>query len=147
LNTGVRVTYTMGKDKELPLIFGFLHGRFRTPHMAIIILVAISAIFGAYGVQNADNLLRVILISNIGTFLLYAMACVTCLIAFAGVAGRNWFTTFAAPLLGAILNVGMLIGVLYYSIVGSANTQRDTIIAGVFALAFLILGFAFLFGR
>src|SRR5579859_1506403 len=29
LNTGVRVTYAMGKDTELPTVFGFLHGRFR----------------------------------------------------------------------------------------------------------------------
>src|SRR5579864_727340 len=36
LNTGVRVTYAMGKDEELPVVFGFLHGKYRTPHMAII---------------------------------------------------------------------------------------------------------------
>ncbi len=147
LNTGVRVTYAMGKDKELPLVFGFLHGRFRTPHMAIIVLVVISAIIGSYGVQNADNLLQVILISNIGTFLLYGMTCVVCLVAFAGIAGRNVFSTIIAPVLGAILNIGMLVGVLYYAIVGAANTRTDTIVAATFAVAFLILGFAFLFGR
>jgi len=147
LNTGVRVTYAMGKDKELPLIFGFLHGRFRTPHVAIIVLIVLSAIVGSYGVLNADNLLQVILISNIGTFLLYGMTCAVCIVAFAGVAGRNPFSTIIAPLLGAILNVLMLVGVLYYAIVGATNTQRDTIIAGVFSIAFLVLGFAFLFGR
>jgi len=31
LNTGVRITYAMSKDKELPSIFGLLHGRFATP--------------------------------------------------------------------------------------------------------------------
>ncbi len=147
LNTGVRVTYTMGKDDELPAIFGFLHGRFRTPHMAIIVLVVLSAVIGSYGVQNADNLLQVILISNIGTFLLYGMTCVVCLVAFAGVAGRNVFSTIIAPALGATLNILMLVGVLYYAIVGSASTQRDTIIAGGFSLAFLVVGFAFLYIR
>jgi amino acid transporter len=147
LNTGVRVTYTMGKDNELPAIFGFLHGRFRTPHMAIIILVVLSAIIGSYGVQTADNMLQVLLISNIGTFLLYGLACITCLIAFAGVAERNWFSTFIAPLLGAILNVAMLIGVIYYGIVGTANTRVDSIVAAVVAVAFLVIGFAFLFIR
>jgi basic amino acid/polyamine antiporter, APA family len=147
LNTGVRVTYTMGKDKELPLVFGFLHGRFRTPHMAIIVLVVISAIIGSYGVQSADNLIQVILISNIGTFLLYGMTCVICMIAFAGVAERNVFSTIIAPLLGAVLNIAMLVGVLYYAVVGATNTRIDTIVAAGFAVIWLLLGFAFLYGR
>ena len=147
LNTGVRVTYAMGKDDELPAIFGFLHGRFRTPHIAIIILVVISAIVGSYGVLNVDNLTQVTLISNIGTFLLYGMTCIACIIAFAGVADRNVFATIVAPLLGAILNILMLVFVLYYAIVGAANTQVDAIVAGTASVAFLVLGFVFLFGR
>ena len=60
LNTGVRVTYAMGKDDELPAVFGFLHGKYRTPHMAIIVLVVISAIVGSYGVLSVDKLTQVI---------------------------------------------------------------------------------------
>ena len=60
------------------------------------------------------------------------MTCIVCIVAFAGVAGRNVFSTIIAPLLGAILNILMLVGVLYYAIVGAANTQHDTIVAGVF---------------
>src|SRR5579864_5138119 len=104
LNTGARVTYAMGKDGELPVVFGFLHGKYRTPHVAIMVLVIISAIVGSYGVLSIDNLLQVTLISNIGTFILYGMTCIICLIAFAGVAERNVFSTIIAPLLGAILN-------------------------------------------
>ena len=59
LNTGVRVTYAMGKDTELPVIFGFLHGRFRTPHMGVIVLTVISALVGSYGVLNVNNLTQV----------------------------------------------------------------------------------------
>jgi amino acid transporter len=147
LNTGVRVTYAMGKDEELPAVFGFLHGRFRTPHVAIIILVVISAIVGSYGVLDIDKLTQITLISNIGTFLLYGMTCLICVIAFAGVAGRNVFSTIIAPVLGLLLNVLMLAFILYYAIVGSANTQVDAIVAGVFSVAFLVIGFAFLFGR
>src|SRR5579883_2257251 len=93
LNTGVRVTYAMGKDTELPVVFGFLHGRFRTPHVGVIVLTAISAVIGSYGVLNANNLTQVTLISNVGTFLLYGMTCIICIIAFAGVVGRNIFNT------------------------------------------------------
>ncbi len=147
LNTGVRVTYSMGKDTELPAVFGFLHGRFRTPHVGVIVLTLISAIIGVYGVLNIDNLTQVILVSNIGTFLLYGMTCLIGLIAFAGVKGRPLFSTMIAPVLGGALNVLMLFGVLYFAITGGGSIQADTIIAVGFALLWLIVGFGFLFGR
>ena len=146
-NTGVRVTYAMGKDTELPLLFGFLHGKYRTPHVAVIVLTVISAIIGAYGVLNIDNLTQVTLISNIGTFLLYGMTCVICIVAFAGVKMRNIFTTMLAPGLGLLLNVAMLIGVLYFAITGGGSTQADTIIAATFAVAWLVIGFGYLYIR
>jgi amino acid transporter len=147
LNTGVRVTYAMGKDTELPAVFGFLHGRFRTPHVGVIVLTLISAIIGVYGVLNIDNLTQVILVSNIGTFLLYGMTCLIGLIAFAGVKRRPLFSTMIAPVLGGGLNVLMLFGVLYFAITGGGSTQTDTIIAAGFAILWLIVGFGFLFGR
>ncbi|NJL66509.1 MAG: APC family permease [Microcoleus sp. SM1_3_4] len=30
LSTGVRISYAMGSDRELPAVFGFLHGRYNT---------------------------------------------------------------------------------------------------------------------
>jgi APA family basic amino acid/polyamine antiporter len=147
LNTGVRVTYAMGKDTELPVIFGFLHGRFRTPHVGVIVLTVISAIVGSYGVLNIDNLTRVTLVSNIGTFLLYGMTCIVCLVAFAGIQKRNLYNTILAPTLGAVLNVFMLVGVLYFAITGGGSTQVDTIIAVVFCLAWLGIGFGYLYVR
>jgi amino acid transporter len=147
LNTGVRVTYAMGKDTELPVVFGFLHGRFRTPHVGVIVLTIISAVIGVYGVLNIDNLTQVILVSNIGTFLLYGMTCVIGLIAFAGIKGRSVFSTMIAPVLGVTLNVLMLIGVLYFAIAGGGSTQTDSIIAVGFAFLWLVIGFGFLYGR
>ncbi len=148
LNTGVRVTYAMGKDTELPAVFGFLHGKYRTPHVGVIVLAVLSAIIGAYGVLNIDNLTQVTLISNVGTFLLYGMTCIVCIVAFVGVKGRNWFSTIVAPLLGAILNIAMLVGVVYYDMFtqGSALT-RDTAIALILSVVWLVGGFAFLFIR
>src|SRR5262249_38159783 len=46
LNTGARVTYAMGRDKEVPEHFGMLHGDKLTPHRAIWTLAAISAVVG-----------------------------------------------------------------------------------------------------
>jgi amino acid transporter len=46
LSTGVRVTYAMGRDEEVPSHFGLLHGKTLTPHRAIWTLATISAIIG-----------------------------------------------------------------------------------------------------
>jgi APA family basic amino acid/polyamine antiporter len=148
LNTGVRVTYSMGKDKEMPVVFGFLHGRFRTPHTAVIVLTVLSAIIGSYGVLDIDKLTQVTLISNIGTFLLYGMTCIICVLAFIGVKGRNWFSTIVAPVLGAALNIVMLVGVGYYDTATQGpSITKDTLIAIAFSLVWLVGGFAYLFIR
>ncbi len=147
LNTGVRVTYAMGKDSEVPSVFGMLHKGYRTPHIGVIILTALSAIIGSYGVLSVDNLTRITLISNIGTFLLYGMTCIICVVAFAGVVGRNVFSTIIAPVLGATLNILLFIGVIYYAITSGGATQLDTIIAIIIAVVWLALGFVYLFVR
>jgi amino acid transporter len=53
MNTGARVTYAMGKDKEVPEHFGLLHSERLTPHRAIWTLAAISAVVGCVGVVMA----------------------------------------------------------------------------------------------
>src|SRR6202012_5248593 len=51
MNTGARVTYSMGKDRELGGGFGRLHNRNLTPHRAIWTLAIISAIIGCVAVS------------------------------------------------------------------------------------------------
>lgn len=46
INTGARVTYAMGRDKEALESFGVLHSKNLTPHRAIWTLAAISAVVG-----------------------------------------------------------------------------------------------------
>jgi len=53
MNTGARVTYAMGKDREVPEHFGLLHGKNLTPHRAIWTLAAISAVVGCVAVCMA----------------------------------------------------------------------------------------------
>jgi amino acid transporter len=53
MNTGARVTYAMGKDKEVPEHFGLLHSERLTPHRAIWTLAVISAVVGCIGVLMA----------------------------------------------------------------------------------------------
>jgi hypothetical protein len=75
------------------------------------------------------------------------MTCVICVVAFAGIAGRSIFNTVIAPILGATLNILMLFGVLYYAITSGGASQTNTIIAGVFSLAWLVIGFGYLYIR
>ena len=46
LSTGARVTYAMGRDKEVPEHFGMLHGSRLTPHRSVWTLGIISAVIG-----------------------------------------------------------------------------------------------------
>jgi APA family basic amino acid/polyamine antiporter len=117
INTGARVTYAMGKDREIRGHFGLLHNRNLTPHRAIWTLATISAVIGCVAVSLAfadggaptdasiasiphgllssfgytthdklaalpNSLLTVTLASNFGTFLLYALSCITCMVAY-----------------------------------------------------------------
>ena len=116
-------------------------------HVGVIVLTVISAVVGSYGVLSVDKLTQVTLISNIGTFLLYGMTCIICIVAFAGVQKAKPLQQYIAPVLGAVLNIAMLVGVIYFAITGGGSQQVDTIIAGAFSIAWLVIGFAFLYGR
>jgi APA family basic amino acid/polyamine antiporter len=129
LNTGVRITYVMGRDKEMPGLLGMLHGRYATPHYGIIVLAAVSAVIGAYGVLSADNLLQVILASNIGTFLVYGMTNAIVVVAFWHRNERNAMKHVAVPILGLLANLALLGAIVFLSIGSGGSTQTDTLIA------------------
>ncbi len=140
LNTGVRVTYAMAKDKEMPSILGLLHGRFATPHWGIWILVLISAIFGAYGVLGVDNLTQITLASNTGTFLVYGFTNLIALVAFLGRPGAKFLQHRVIPVLGFLANLLMLAAIVYLSINAGGSTSKDTMIALIMVGVWLIVG-------
>jgi amino acid transporter len=127
LNTGVRVTYSMAKDKEMPSILGLLHGKHATPHAGIWVLVAVSALFGIYGVQPAqtDNITQITLASNTGTFLVYGFTCVIAVIAFASRHDRRVAAHYVVPSLGALMNVAELVGVIFLAVQAGGNSASD----------------------
>ncbi len=129
LNTGVRVTYAMGRDKEMPSALGILHGRFATPHWGIWLLVAVSAAFGAYGVLSVDNLTKITLASNTGTFLVYGLTNLIALIAFLGRPTAQTVTHKVVPLLGFLANVAMLLGVVYLAVQAGGASSKDAYVA------------------
>jgi amino acid transporter len=127
LNTGVRVTYSMAKDKEMPSILGLLHGDFATPHTAIWILVALSAALGVFGANphQVDNLTQITLASNTGTFLVYGFTCIIAVVAFTSRHDRHPVKHFLVPGLGALMNIAELIGVVYIAVEGSGTSPGN----------------------
>ena len=122
LNTGVRITYAMGRDKEMPSILGLLHGRFATPHFGVFVLGAISAALGVFAATDGDHLLQIIVASNIGTFLVYGMTNIIAMVAFASHGEKSFIKHVVVPVLGLAANVGMLFGVIYLAIQSGDGT-------------------------
>jgi APA family basic amino acid/polyamine antiporter len=139
LNTGVRITYVMGRDKEVPGILGMLHFRHATPHYGVIALAIVSAVLGGYAVLSADNLLQITLASNTGTFLVYGMTCALVLVAF-GPAQEKHRQARDRSGAGLLANLGMLVGVVYMSVSAGGSTQTDTLIALAIVGVWIVIG-------
>ena len=140
LNTGVRITYVMGRDKEVPGILGMLHFRHATPHYGVIALAIVSAVLGGYAVLSADNLLQITLASTTGTFLVYGMTNAIVLFAFGGVHKRNLIKHVVIPVAGLLANIAMLVGVIFMSVSSGGSTQTDTLIALTIVGVWILVG-------
>ena len=147
LNTGVRITYVMGRDREMPGVLGLLHGKYATPHGGIWILTGLSALLGIYGVHNVDNLTQITLASNTGTFLVYGLSCLITIIAFASRHDKHLFKHFFVPGLGLLMNISELLGIIYLSIKAGGSTQTDTVKALVVVVLWIILGLIWVLGN
>ncbi len=140
MNTGVRVTYAMAKDDEMPAVLNALHVKHATPHTAVLAITIASAVIGAFAVINATTLTAVTYISNIGTFLLYGMTNLIALVAFINQPKHNFFTTILIPVLGTIANVGMLVAVIVLGFIAGGATTVSAVIAIAFSLVWLVIG-------
>jgi amino acid transporter len=135
MNTGVRITFAMAQDSEMPEPLGLLHGGYLTPHMAVVAMVVVSAIIGVIGVISVVTLTGVTLASNFGTFVLYGLTCLWTIIAFAGRADHNWFKHFVIPVLGLLANICLLFVILGVGFVGGGDSQTESLMAiGIAAL-------------
>jgi amino acid transporter len=144
MNTGVRVTYAMAKDKEMPSILGFLHPSYATPYTSVWIITVVSAVIGGFGVLSVKNLTAVTLLSNIGTFALYGMTNMIALVAFFRHPKRNFITHIIVPILGFLANIGMLLAVIYLGILGGGDTKAAAVIAIVATVVWLVIGVVYL---
>jgi APA family basic amino acid/polyamine antiporter len=142
LNTGVRITYAMARDKEMPGVLGLLHGRFATPHGGILILTVFSALIGVYAATpyNVDNITQITLASNTGTFLVYGMTCVVTVIAFASHHDRHPLKHYVIPGIGALMNLGELFGVVYLAVKAGGSSATDAYKALAIVGAWIVAG-------
>jgi amino acid transporter len=129
MNTGIRMTYAMGKDEEVPAILGMLHGRYATPHFGALVMALASAVIGGFGVLSVMNLTAVTFLSNIGTFLLYGLTNLVAWVAFRRTPKAHTVKHVLVPLLGLVANVAMLVAVFYLGILGGGDTRTAALLA------------------
>jgi basic amino acid/polyamine antiporter, APA family len=174
INTGARVTYAMGKDKELPDSMGALHSQNLTPHRAIWLLATISAVVGCItvvmyfgdGLAPADSAIQALphgfwssfgylthdkmaalpnsfltmtLASNFGTFLLYMLSCVTCLVCFHNHPQFKFVRHLLIPVFGLLANLACMIFYLVGPFMGYGTKMEPLLALGI-ALVWAIYG-------
>jgi len=138
MNTGVRITFAMAQDKEMPEPLGLLHGQYITPHFAVFAMIVVSAVIGCLGVISVVTLTGITLASNFGTFVLYALTCLWTIIAFASRPDFNWFKHAVIPVLGLLANIVMLVTILGLGFVGGGDSQTESLMAIGFALVWAV---------
>jgi amino acid transporter len=146
LNTGVRVTYAMARDKEVPSILGLLHGKFATPHAGIWVLVGVSALFGIYGVQpkQVDNITQITLASNAGTFFVYGFTCIVAIVAFSHRHDKHFVKHYFVPALGALMNIAMLVAIVVLALKAGGAAADDAYKALAIVAVWVVLGVVWL---
>jgi basic amino acid/polyamine antiporter, APA family len=144
MNTAVRVTSGMAEDRELPEFLAFLHPKNKTPHTVIGVLVVISCIIAAIGVQSVDGLTGITLASNFGTFVLYGLVCIWTFIAFKDRPDFSILKHVLIPLGGLILNALMCGGILYLNLTGTPDNKIEASICFYIAGGWALLSFVYI---
>ncbi len=180
INTGARVTYAMGKDKELPDSMGALHNTNLTPHKAIWTLAIISAIVGcitvsvffgdggaptdasiaaiphgfwsSFGYTTHDKMaalpntfLTTTLASNFGTFLLYMLSCVTCIVCYHKHPQFKFVRHLVIPVFGLLANLACMAFYLIGPFMGFGTKMEPLLALGV-ALCWAVYGGIYFMG-
>lgn len=144
MNTGVRISFAMAQDSEMPDIMGLLHEKYATPHMGVLMMVIISAIIGSVGVLGGVvTLTGVTLASNLGTFALYGLICIITMVAFGGKKGFSPLKHGVIPFLGLLGNLLMLLVIFVVGIISGGDTAKSTYLAIGVAAAWLVISLAY----
>jgi len=140
INNGVRISFAMALDEEMPDVLGHLHPQYATPYFTVILLSAVSAIVGAAGIIGGlPVLMGIILASNLGAFLLYALLCLLTIVSFIGDSSFNILRHVLLPFIGLLVNLGIVIAAGYIGLgAGGIITQASLIALGIAGAWFLV---------
>jgi amino acid transporter len=140
MNNGVRISFAMALDEEMPDLLGLLHPKYSTPYYTVILLSVVSAVVGGAGIIGGmPVLMGIILAANLGAFLLYALLCILTIATFVGDASFNLFRHAFLPGLGLLVNLGIVIATAVIGLrAGGVITQATTIAIAIAALWLLI---------
>ena len=142
MNTGVRVTFAISRDTEVPEPLGKLNPRYGTPAIGVWVMTTVSAAIGAFGVLSLTNLTAMTLLSNFGTFLLYGVTCIIAVYALAR-EKRSILTKFVIPIAGFAANVVMLVAVVWLGVIGGGSTQTAALLAITIAAVWMAAGIGY----
>lgn len=145
MNTGVRISFAMAQDAEMPDIMGLLHDKYATPFMGVVIMIIVSGVIGTIGVLGGVIALTgITLASNLGTFVLYALICGLTIVAFSGKADFSFFKHSIIPILGFIGNIILVFTIFIVGIITGGTTAEETYLALGISGAWLIASVAYL---
>lgn len=140
MNTGVRISFAMAQDSEMPDVMGLLHDKYATPFVGVIIMVIVSALIGAIGVAGGVmTLTGITLASNLGTFILYALICGLTVVAFAGGKDFNLFKHGIIPASGVITNTIMVLAIFIMGIRSGGISAKATFLALGVSASWLVI--------
>ncbi len=80
-----------------------------------------------------NSLLTMTLASNFGTFLLYMLSCITCIIAYQGHASFNFIKHLAIPVFGLLANLACMIFYLVGPFMGYGTSKEPLLALGIAA--------------
>ena len=148
MNNGVRISFAMALDEEMPDLLGFLHPRYSTPYYAVVLLSVFSAIIGAAGIIGGlPVLMGIILASNLGAFLLYAILCILTIVTFAKDPAFNVVRHLLLPVIGLIGNLSIVIATAFVGLTAGGVISQASMIAFSLAALWLIVSIAYYFFR
>lgn len=146
INNGVRISFAMALDEEMPDVLGLLHPKYATPYNTVILLSAVSAIIGAAGIIGGlPVLMGIVLASNMGAFLLYALLCLLTIVTFVGDASFNIFRHIFLPTTGLLVNIGLVFVVAEIGLSAGGIIAQASMVAFGIAGAWLLVSIAYYF--
>lgn len=140
MNTGVRISFAMAMDFEMPDVLSLLHDKYATPYFAVILIAAVSAAIGILGsIGGLTALMGIVIATSLGTLLLYAMVCTLTMIAFAGDKEFQPLRHGLIPALGAVGNTVLAMAMLVVGFSSGGVAAQASYIALALAGGWLVL--------